>query len=368
MKTLNLNFGGKSKKVVGIDVGSSSVKLVELEGSDEKNLVLTKYSIEKLPQELMSTDGKFPNIESVGDFVRKCWKRSGSNIKSIAISLPQSSIISKKALIPALDSEEDLKNQVQSEMEKYLPTGLSINDIALDFFSYGPNAQSPTENDMLIIASKKEQIDERLALVQSAGLNPVILESEQSIIQNVLRLVVGEKFNLQQIMLVDCSAHTMKIMVFKNGENVYNKENNIGGMNLTTDLQLNLGLSSYTDAEKFKIDGDNTETSLAVTKTFLNNLSSEFLRSFQYFSSVAAKSEVEHVYFTGGTVATPGFLDAIKNVISEADEKNIFNYSLLNPLEGIQKSNSINLAKVAKDENTLFLAFGLAFRQLLRKY
>lgn len=367
MKNLLNKLSGNNKRIAGLDIGSSSIKFVELEGDSIENASLVHYAIEPIPKEFAAQDGKFENTSAIAELVRKCWKKSGSSVKHVTISLPQPSIICKKAIIPMSDTEADLQYQVESELKAQLP-GLETSEISMDYFIVGQNEQSPTENDMLLVAAKKEQIDERIALVEEAGLVPSILDVEQYALQNMLRAMVGEEFNEKTYLLADCSAYVLKIMVFKNGSLVYSKDNNIGGVNLTQDIELNLGISTE-EAEKMKLQENNDETYEMILKTFLNNYSSEFLRSFQYYATTSSNPDIDEVFLVGGMAETKGLEDAIYQAIQDSDETHIKNRpQIARPLSKISKGSRINLSKFSKDESALFLAGGLAMRHFLRNY
>lgn len=368
MKNLLGKLSGNTKRIAGLDIGSSSVKFVEIEGTSIEDANLVNYAIEPIPRELAAENGKFQDLQAISEIIKKCWKKSGSSIKHVTIALPQSSIISKKATISMAESEADLKYQVESEISKYLPTDSQIDDIAFDFFSFGPNEITPTENDMLLVAAKKEKIEEVMAIIEGAGLIPAILEAEQFSIQNMLRSMVGEDFNTKSYLLADCASNVLRLMVFKNGELVYNKDNNIGGANLTQDIMNNFNITEE-EAEKMKFQENNDEIYEMVLKTFLNNYSSEFLRSFQYFTSTSSTPNIDEVYLTGGMAGTKGLEEILYQAILDSDEQNIKSRpQIANPLSKMNKGDKINLSKFAKDESALFLASGLAMRHFLRNY
>lgn len=368
MKNLLSKLTGTQKNIAGLDIGASSIKFVEIEGDSIENATLVHYAIEKIPKDLAAEDGVFQNMEAISELIRKCWKKSGSSLKYVTVALPQSSIISKKAQLPIVDSEEDLKFQVQNEIKKYLPTGLDESDIALDFFTYGINEQSPTDHDMLLVAAKKDKIDERRALIEGAGLIPAILDAEQFALQNMFRAMIGDDFNEKNYLLADCSSSVLRMIVFKKGEIVYNKDNHIGGYNLTQDIMSNMGVTAE-QAEEIKIKGSTEDVYDVVLKTFLNNYASEFVRSFQYFAAQSSSPEIEQVYLSGGVAATKGLEDALHHALIESEDQNIKTKpQIAHALAKINKGNRIDLASFASDESSLFLASGLAIRHFLRKY
>ncbi len=372
MRNLLNNFGGsKNIRVAGLDIGGSSIKLVEMQGTSLEDATLSHYAIEQIPRELAAVDGEFPKPDEIAALIKKCWKKSGTSAKNVTIALPQNAIISKKAIIPIIDSEEDLKFQVQQEINKYLPPGLNEEGISIDYFNFGVNEQNPTDNDMLLIAAKQDKVDEHVALIDSAGLIPEILDIEQYALQNALRYTIGDSFNEKSYLLADCSSSVLRISVFRKGDIVYNKEAQIGGLNLTQDIMNNLDVS-LEEAEKMKIKGPPREIADMydmILKTFLNNYSSEFLRAYQYFVTTAADPTIEKIYLTGGVASTPGLVDVLYKDLKENDmDGYIAKPIIARPITDKNKTGKINLSKFTNDESALFLATGLAIRHLLRKY
>lgn len=368
MKSLLSLLNGPKKKIAGLDIGASSIKFMELEGEDVSSIKLVTYATEPVPRELSSEDGNYENIEALGALVRKCWKKSGSTTKHVAIALPTSSVISKKAIIPIFDNNEDLKLQVENELSKHLPTNMPIENIGLDYYTIGRNQQVPTDNDMLLVAAKKEKIEERVAIVEAAGLIPVILEVDQFVMQNMLRMMKGQDFMEKTYVVADCSANNLRLSMFSNGQMVYSKDSSIGGFSLTQDIMLNCGLT-YEEAERTKVERNGDETYDMVLKTFLNNYASEFLRAFQYFYSATGVSEVDEIVLTGGVAGLPGIEEALTNAIMETGENNIKSKPYVaRPLHSTPKSNRIDLVRFTRDEPSMFLATSLALRHYLRQY
>lgn len=363
----------KQKKIAGLDIGSSSIKIMELEGDSLENAKLAHYAIEPIPEHLLQNEsGHVENIEALAELVRKCWKKSGITTKYVALALPSSTVINKKNIVPIVsDSKEDediMKLELEKEMTKYLPENTTMNEISLDYAISGINEQSPTDYDVVSVAAKKEKIEERIAIVEAAGLIPVILDVEQYAIQNMLRLMKGDDFNHKTYLVLDCSASLLKMMIFRKGEIVNTKDTHIGGFNLTRDLMNNMEIS-FNEAEKIKIDHMGDETFEIIEKTFLNNYVSEFLSAFQYFVSSTANPEVDEIILTGGVAGLINIEEAFKNAIIEGNETHIKTEPYVaRPLHSTAKSESISLNRFAKDEPSLFLVTSLAIRPFLRQY
>lgn len=357
------------KRIAGLDIGTSAIKFMEIEGDSLDNAKLISYVVEPIPREFLTHDGRIENMKGVADIIRSCWKKSKSTTKNVAISLSSSGVITRKAALPKLDNQEDIQNQVETEISNYLPEGMKLEDVMLDYYITQDNDQNADENDMLLVAAKKEKIDERIALVEMAGLIPHIVEVEQYSLQNMVRLMSGDQFNEKSILLLDCSAKVMRMFIFKNGQLVYNKDIDLGGDDFTNDIMNNLGVSTIIEAEKLKLENSNDETLAMIQKTFLMNYSSEFLRAFQYFTSFYSSPEIDEVILCGGVAGIAGIEEAFHNIIVENEEPHIRTSPYVaRPLEQVAKGDKISLSKFSRDEAGLFLVTSLAIRQFLRQY
>lgn len=355
------------KRIAGLDIGTSSVKIMEFEGDSLENAKLIKYAVEPIPPNLNNSD-QLQNIEFLAETVRKCWKKSGITTKYVSIALTNASIISKKVVMPIFDDDLELNIHANNEIGKYLPSGITPAEVTLDYAPIQINAHSDTDCDMMLIAAKKEKIEEKIAIVEAAGLIPVILDVEQYSFQNMLRLMKGEDFNHKTYLLIDASATTLKLLIFRKGEMIFSRDANIGGINLTKDIMHNLS-KDYMEAEQIKIEKLHDDTYEIVEKSFLNNYVSEFINAFQYFVSSNPITEVDEMIITGGVAGLANIEEAFKNIILEYNETNIKTEPYIaKPLHNMPKDEKIDLIKFLQDEPSLFLVTSLALRPFLRQY
>lgn len=369
MKSLINNFLSKKKRFAGLDIGTSSVKFMEIEGDSIENAKLIHYAIETIPQNLMNREKDVESVKALSSIIKRCWKKSGSSNKNVVLALSANSTIYKKTMISDFDSDEAVKMQVEDEIVKYFPTGMALEDVSIDYYTLGLNAQSSTDNDTLLVAGKKEKIDELLASVESAGLVPVILDVDIYAIQNLMRLLKGEEFLSKNYIFLDCGAAVLRMIAFKNGEIVFTKEIEIGGMHLTNEIMLNLSLDSVEEAEKIKIERTGDETYEMVEKQFLLNYGHEFIRGLDYFSNSTSIKQVEEIILSGGMANVPGLDEILNTIILENSEIKIKNIPYVaRPLTNINKGEKISLNKFNRDEAGLFLVSALALRYFLREY
>ena len=168
-------FNPKARSLIGLDISSSAVKMVEL-GSDGKGgFRVERYAIEVLPRDAVA-DGNIVNLEATAEAIRRAWKRLATSTRSVAIALPTSHVITKKIIVAAGLREQELELQVESEANQYIP--FALEEVNLDFQIVGPAPSSPDEIEVLIAASRKEKVEDRVAVVESAGLKAVVMDVE----------------------------------------------------------------------------------------------------------------------------------------------------------------------------------------------
>lgn len=365
--------------IAGLDLGSSYVKWVEVEGDSISDMALKNYAIEAIPKELMPENGSFKDsdFEAIAEIVQKCWKKSGSTTRNVAVALPPGQVIIKKISLPKTDTETEMLEQVQQAFMQHLPEGISIGDVSFDYSLIKDNENNPQEYDVQMIAVKKETLDSRLAVIEMAGLNPIIMDAEQFAIQNMARLMRGVNFLDGVCVLVDCSGTMLRLWAFKNGELVYNRDVDIGGIHMTQEISANLNLS-FEEAEKKKFNRnefeEGFETYDMVEKAFLNNYVAEIIRTFSHFTSSTSVTEVDEIILTGGVAGIPGLAESVEKALVENEDIVIKSKPYVaRPLsqkmkDGGQSSGKINASRFAQAEAGLFLATSLALRKYLRNY
>src|SRR5918993_1680720 len=168
-------IGQKTAPLLGLDISSSSVKLVELGRDKAGNFVLERCAIEPLERGWIN-DGNVEKFDEVADAMRRLVKKSGTRTKNVAMALPPSAVITKKIILPGGLSESELEIQVESEANQYIP--FSLDEVSLDFCVMGPSAGSAGDVEVLIAASRKEKVQDRQGLAEAAGLKPVIIDVE----------------------------------------------------------------------------------------------------------------------------------------------------------------------------------------------
>lgn len=347
----------KTPPLIGVDISASSIKMVELSKVPKKNTYeLERYAIEALPKDAVS-DGNINDLDAVAEGLRRAWKRLGSRIKNTSVALPAAAVISKKILLPAGLREEDLEYQVESEANQYIP--FALEEVNLDFQVIGPAPNSPDDVEVLLAASRKANVEDRVAAIQSAGLKTIVVDvepyaAEAAFDQICSQLPDGAKD--QCVALVDIGANVMNVNVLRNGQSVYTRDQQIGGAQLTQQIQNAFGLSAE-EAEAAKRNGglpENYETD--VLAPFLDSLATEVTRALQFFFTSTQYNEVSYVVLAGGCAALPGLDDAVAT-------RTQVNTLVANPFAQMSLSSRIKPRQLQADAPALMIACGLAMRR-----
>jgi type IV pilus assembly protein PilM len=346
----------KSPPLIGVDISSSSVKMVQLGAVGKGRYRLERYTIEPLPKDAV-VDGNIMNLEEVGDAVKRGHKKMGTGIKNLALALPSAAVITKKIVVPAGLREEDLEVQVESEANQYIP--FALEEVNLDFQIIGPAPNSVEEVEVLIAASRKEKVEDRVAVAEAVGLKAVVMDIDAFASQTAFELIepqLPEGGLDQTIALVDVGASMMNINVLRNNQSVYMREQPFGGNQLTQEIQRVFNLSSE-EADAAKKNGGlppNYESD--VLQPFMETLALEVTRALQFFFTSTQYNQVNQIILCGGSATIPG-LDAV------VAKRTGVNTLVANPFAAMEKSPKIKERQLAQDAPALMVACGLAMRR-----
>jgi type IV pilus assembly protein PilM len=349
-------FTAKAPPLFGLDISSSSVKMLELVDAGKGGYRVERYAIEPLARDSV-VDGNINNLEAVGDAVKRAYQRLGTRTKHVAMAVPTGAVISKKIIVSAALREEELEIQVESEANQYIP--FALEEVNLDFQVLGPSPTNPEEQEVLIAATRKEKVEDRVAVADVCGLKPLVMDVESFAQQTALSLVVqglpgGGKD--QNIAVVDVGANVMNVTVLRNDQSVYTREQAFGGNQLTQDIVSRYGMTPE-EAENAKRSGglpDDFEAE--VMKPFMENLSMEVQRALQFFFTSTQYHAVDHILLAGGSAVIPG-LDEVVNTRTQVPA------SIANPFALMQASPRIQLKRLMIDAPSLIVACGLAMRR-----
>jgi type IV pilus assembly protein PilM len=349
-------FKPKAPPLFGLDISSSSVKMLEIVDAGKGAYRVERYAIEALPREAV-VDGNINNLEAVTESVKRAHKRLGTRTKYVAMAVPSGAVITKKIQVAGALREDELEVQVEGEANQYIP--FALEEVNLDFQILGPAPNSPEEQEVLIAATRKEKVEDRVAVAESAGLKALVMDVESFAQQAALGLVVqslpagGKDLN---VAVVDVGANVMQVSVLRNDQSVYTREQAFGGNQLTQDIISRYGMSPE-EAENAKRSGglpDDFEAE--VLRPFMENLSMEVQRALQFFFTSTAYHSVDHILLAGGSAVIPG-LEEVVNTRAQVPT------SVANPFAAMQTSPRIQLKRLIADAPSLIVACGLAMRR-----
>ena len=349
-------FKPKAPPLIGADVSSSGIKMVELTVTAPGNYRVERYAIEPLPKDSV-VDGNINNLDAVCDALKRCHKRLGTNIKNLALALPNAAVISKKILVPAGQTEEELEVQVETEANQYIP--FSLDEVNLDFQVLGPAPNNPDDVEVLIAASRKEKIEDRVAAAEAAGLKATVMDVDLYAAQAAyesMAIGAAEEEKDHNIAMVDIGATTMTVNVLRNGQSIYLREQPFGGNELTQDIQNKFGLSAD-EAEVAKRDGGLPEDYESdVLQPFVDKMGLEISRALHFFFSSTPYNQVSQIVLSGGCAAIAGVNEAIT-------KRTQVPTLIANPFAKMDVSSKIKVKSLTQDAPSLMVACGLAMRR-----
>ncbi|MBI5017414.1 MAG: type IV pilus assembly protein PilM [Deltaproteobacteria bacterium] len=321
----------KPKNLVGLDIGSHSIKIVELKhlkgGYELKN-----FGVAQLPPEAI-VDGVIMDSAVVVESIRSLASNLKLTLKNVATSVAGHSLIIKKIQLPLM-TETELEEQIQWEAEQYIP--FEIEDVNIDFQILGPLSEEEGQMEVLLVAVKKDIINDYTAVISEAGLAAQVVDVDAFALENAFEVGYPEQLD-KTVVLIDVGAGIMNINVLKGGVSTFTRDITIGGSNFTEEIQKELGVS-YEEAEILKLGGSSDRASpaevLGVLRLTTENLVLEIQRSLDFFSATSAEEEIHGIFLSGGTCRVPGLAMAIEERVGIPVE-------IFNPFRGIACSDKL---------------------------
>jgi type IV pilus assembly protein PilM len=346
----------KAPPLVGVDISSSAIKMVELSRVGKDGFKLERYVIEALPKDTV-VEGNIANLEAASDTLKRAWRRLGTRTKNVALALPASTVITKKVVVPVQAREEDMEVQIESEANQYLP--FTLEEVNLDFQVLGTAASGPEEVEVLIAASRKEKVEDRVAVAQGAGLKATVMDVESFASQSAFELVeqqLPDPSRDRIVAAVDIGSSAMRIAMLKEGQSVYVREQQVGGNQLTQEIARHFNIDPA-EAEKEKRSGSLPESYVPeVLQPFVENLSLEIARAMQFFFTSTQYNKVDHVILAGGCA----MLQGLDTMVATRTQVNTI---VANPFAKMVQASRINQRLLAQDAPALLVACGLAIRR-----
>jgi type IV pilus assembly protein PilM len=345
----------KNRAIIGLDITTSSVKLIELGRSGDQFRV-DSYAAEATPQNSVN-EKAVVDPTSVGEAIRRAVKRSGARSRECAIAISGDNAITKVIQLPANLGENDLEGQVELQADQYIP--FPMEEVSYDFEVLGLSEQDPDMADVLLVATRTENVEQRQAAVEAAGLKARIVDVEAFALENACRLLHHQMPDHgvgHNVAVIDFGASSTTFSVLRDLRVIYTRDFAFGGQQLTEEIMRTYGLS-VEDAGRAKKEGglpSNYEPE--VLDPFIDDMTQQVSRSLQFFlASGGGREQPEQILVCGGCANIPGVAEVIGSRVGIPTE-------IGNPLGDMKLSSRARSAGVMKDATALLTACGLALR------
>jgi type IV pilus assembly protein PilM len=348
-----MGFLSKSKPLVGLDIGSSSIKAVELTKS-KQGYQLTGFAYESLGPDSV-VDGAIMDGRGVAESIKRTFMLGRFKPKSVATGVSGHSVIVKRVVVPATTPSE-VETSIQLDAEQYIP--FDITEVNLDYQVVGPGITAAEEPGMevVLVAAKKDKIQNHTNVISLSGHEPDIVDIDAFALQNVFEANYMSRPE-ETVALLNIGASLMNISITKGGMPLFIRDVSVGGNQYTDILQKELQLN-FQEAEDLKLGktgGSEVEMVQPLLESITAMLIMEVQKTFDFFRETYPTETISQVLISGGTSRMPGLADRIQSTFSYPTE-------VLDPFRSITIGPKIDGDKVASLGPALAVAVGLALR------
>lgn len=348
-------FKSKKAPVLGLDISSTAVKLIEISASGGRCKV-EAYAVEPLPTDAV-TEKVIQDVDAVGEAIKRAVQKSRTRLKQVALAVPGSAVITKVINMPADLSDSELEGQVQIEADQYIP--YPLEEINLDFEVLGPSEGDANNVDVLLAASKSENVETRTAAAAIAGLEARVVDVEPYAIEHLFQAqpdLLPDRGDGRTVAVVDIGATLTSLNVLHDRELIYTREQPFGGKQLTEEIMRRYSLS-FEEAGRVKVQGglpDNYEPE--VLEPFKSTMANQVIRFLQFFYSSSDYEDVDQIMLAGGCAQIPAIDEFIEGQLGTPT-------AVINPIESMAVGGKIDRTRLEGDGPSLLIACGLALRE-----
>ncbi|WP_445116785.1 pilus assembly protein PilM [Acinetobacter sp. WZC-1] len=341
-----------NKGLIGVDISSTSVKLLELSVKNGRYWV-ESYGLSPLLEGSV-VEKNILNPESVADAVERAFNIANPQSQNAVIAVPTSMVIHKVIEMDADMQDEEREVQIRMDAEQYIP--FPLDEVSLDFEVLPDRLNSPGRVNVLLVATRTENVDSRVEVVEIAGLTPKVADVDSYALERAFEVFADTlPIGVNMVGILDIG-HTMTTLsVMQKGKIIYTREQVFGGKQLTQDVQSRYGLS-YDEAGRAKKDGTLPDDyDIEVLTPFLDAVVQQAARSLQFFFSSSQFNEIDHILLAGGNANIPGLSRLLQQKLG-------YRVTIANPFLQMGFSPQIDLKKIENDAPSLMIACGLALR------
>ena len=344
----------KRPMLLGIDISTAAIKLLELSKTDNRYRV-ESFGVVPLPQDAV-VEKTIVNVEAIGNSVRAVVAQSGTRLKHVAVAVAASSVIPKQITLPANLSDDEMEAQIELEADQYIP--YPLDEVSIDFEVQGINDKKPDMVDVLLVASRKENVEDRVAAMELAGLKTEIVDIESYTLENAFTLIADqlpEGIANMTVAIADIGATMTTLNVLHNYRHIYTREQAFGGKQLTEEIQRRYGLS-YEEAGLAKKVGGLPDNYLPeVLDPFKQALAQQVGRALQFFLSSSSHKGVDHLVLAGGCASIVGIDQFVQQTLG-------IQTIIAHPFLNVSLSNRVKPQNITNDSSAMLTACGLALR------
>lgn len=340
--------------MLGVDISSSSVKLLELSKQGDRYRV-ESYAVEPLPPNSV-VEKSINDVEAVGDVVRKVVQRARTNLKSAAVAVSGSAVITKTIQMPSGLNDFEMEDEIANEADQYIP--YPLDEVAIDFEVQGPSEVNPDQVDVLLAACRKENVDVREEALQIGGLTTKVVDVEAYALERAFSMLepqLERDAEEQVVAMVDIGATMMTLSVLVDGETIYTREQLFGGKQLTEEIQRRYGLSQEEAGLAKKQGGLPDDYESEVLEPFKEAVVQQVARALQFFFGSSQYNTVDYVLLAGGTASIAGLPEQVEEKTGTAT-------LVANPFADMAVGSKVNVSGLSNDAPSLMIACGLAMR------
>lgn len=347
-------FGKSSNNMLGLDISSTSVKLLELSKSGSRYKV-ESYGVEPLPENAV-VEKNISDVEGVGEAISRLLERSKSKLKNAAVAVAGSAVITKTIEMDENMSEDDMENQILLEADQYIP--YPLDEVALDFEVQGISPRNEDQVEVLLAACRRDNVEMRQDALALGGLETKVVDIEAHCMQRAFGLVksqIQEEGEEQVIAIIDIGATMTTLSVLMDSGTPYTREQLFGGKQLTEEIQRRYSLSVEEAGLAKKRGGLPDDYETEVLQPFKEAVVQQVTRSLQFFYSSSAYDDVDHIVLAGGTSSIEGLAEMVASKLGTPT-------SIANPFHDMSLSSKINETSLINDAPALMIACGLSMR------
>jgi type IV pilus assembly protein PilM len=343
----------KSTPLLGLDISSTTVKLLELSHTGERYRV-ESYAVSSLPIDAV-IEKNVNDVEGVANAIRNVINLSNTKVKSVAAAVAGSSVITKTIDMPGGLNEDDMETQLTLEADQYIP--YPLEEVAIDFEIQGPSPEADGQVEVLLAACRRETIDARVEAIESAELLPKIMDVEAYAMERAFSLVRNQLDIADEntVAVVDIGATMTTLSVLTNGQTIYTREQLFGGKQLTDEIMRRYGLPVEEAGLAKKQGGLPDDYEPEVLEPFKDAVVQQVARSLQFFFSSSQYNDVDYIVMAGGVSSMEGLHELVQDKLGTPA-------TVANPFADMAISSRVNAVALSSDAPALMIACGLALR------